>query len=79
MDYGPPRETTVGFDVEYLIRVCESSMQKQPHPFVSAETGDAPFGTIPRRPSAPLNIWIGAYVLWLLALCAMAWMRFFAA
>lgn len=60
-------------------QVCESLMQQQPHPFVSSETGNAPFGTVPRRSPVPLRFWIGAYVVWLLVLCALAWMRFFSA
>lgn len=46
------------------------------HPHVPPETGDAPYGTVPRRSNGPLVFWICLYVAWLAALLLMAWQRF---
>lgn len=47
-----------------------------PHPNVSAETGNAPYGTVPRRSNGPLLFWTFMYVAWVGILLTMAWMRF---
>ncbi|MBL8880834.1 MAG: hypothetical protein JNG88_17105 [Phycisphaerales bacterium] len=60
-----------------MTRAADKSIANPPqHPYVPPETGDAPFGTVPRRSRGVLVFWICTYVVWLGVLLAMAWQRF---